>query len=765
MKYTLRLLIIIAFSLFTSKTAQSQFITVTSPNGNEAFANDSSITITWKGVPPSEICTIEYSIDDGVTWTFITKQATGLQYVWSPLPDIRSSNCRIRIQSTNPPLDITPQIQWQKTFGGSNIDGATFAQETFDGGYIVSGTALSSNGDIGVAKGAADCWILKLDALGNTEWKKSYGGSDDEYAYWLQQTRDSGYVFTGFTMSSNGDIKGQGYGGRDIWTVKLNKAGDIEWETTIGSVGNDLGLSVEETSDGGFIVCGTVGSFGKEINGYNGGTDGWLIKYSMDGTIEWHKVFGGSGLDGFRRVREAVDGSGFVITGSNASTDYALTNKGAEDIWILKVDQLGNIMWQHSYGGSDSDNAYDLDIVDGNGYCIIGSTRSSDGDLQYPSRGMLDNVLLKVTENGILEWAYKLGGTKDDVGFSINHIHTNQFVIAATIHSDDGDIRDFNGFQDYWVSKINSNGNIIWQLSVGGTNADDIATIRPTSDGGYILAGNSYSNDGDVTDHNGAVDYWVVKLTPEVSRDSFKDVSDNTFSIGNSNNSKKKLTLGIGSHSAEVGDTISISLVVQGDFASLLSKDESITVDLTFNPSLLYPLDYQVQHINNTTATITIDNLPITKNSQQDTLVNIDFIVGLGNAPSADLILSNAKLDGNNTINIALAQGTFTLLDLCEEGGTRLIAPNVQPGALQIAPNPAKEALNISFNVVEQGSMELALYNTLGKKVQVLFAENIDNNYGKRNILVNIPKITEGTYLLRLQTPSFIETQPIIIQR
>ena len=265
-------------------------------------------------------------------------------------------------------LDESGNVTWQKTYGGTDRDVARSIQQTADGGYIVAGSTVS------FGSGDYDWWMLKLDGGGNVTWQKTYGGTQYDFAYSVQQTADGGYIVAGQTDSF-------GAGGYDAWIMKLEGNGNITWQKTYGGTGYDSISYVQQTLDGGYIVAGQTDSFGA------GGYDAWIMKLDGNGNITWQKTYGGTVSDYFGSIRQTADG-GYIITGETSSF-----GAGDSDAWIMKLDGNGNITWQKTYGGTDYDYGHIIhQTVDG-GYIMAGGTASL-----YSGHSAI--WFLKLDENG-----------------------------------------------------------------------------------------------------------------------------------------------------------------------------------------------------------------------------------------------------------------------------------------------------------------------------------------------------------------------------
>jgi len=253
-----------------------------------------------------------------------------------------------------------------KTYGEAYNDKAYSVHQTSDGGYIVAGSTYSFGVDSG------DIFLIKMDANGNVIWAKTYGGINDDVASSVQQTSDGGYIVAGYT-----DSFGAGYD--DIFLIKTDANGNIVWAKTYGGIYWDRTFSVQQTSDSGYIVAGYTASFGA---GYY---DFFLIKTDANGNIIWAKTYGGTLWDQAYSVQQTSDG-GYIVAGYTDSF-----GAGGWDIFLIKIDANGNIIWAKTYGGTLWDQAYSVQQTSDGGYIVAGWTLSF---------GPGDILLIKTDVNG-----------------------------------------------------------------------------------------------------------------------------------------------------------------------------------------------------------------------------------------------------------------------------------------------------------------------------------------------------------------------------
>jgi hypothetical protein len=247
--------------------------------------------------------------------------------------------------------DASGNVQWAKTYGGTSGDYAYSVRQTSDGGYIVAGYT----GSFGA--GGGDIFLLKTDANGNIQWAKTYGGTDTENAYSVQQTSDGGYIVAGYTYSF-------GAGSTDVFLIKTDASGNIIWAKTYGGTDLEWAYSVQQTSDGGYIVAGYTYSFGA------GGDDVFLIKTDANGNVQWAKTYGGTDNEVAHSVQQTSDG-GYIVAGYTTSF-----GAGGADLFLIKTDANGNVQWAKTYGETGWDVASSVQQTSDGGYIVAGFTES-----------------------------------------------------------------------------------------------------------------------------------------------------------------------------------------------------------------------------------------------------------------------------------------------------------------------------------------------------------------------------------------------------
>ena len=350
------------------------------------------------------------------------------------------------------------------------------------------------------------------------QWQSNYGGTGDDEAYSIQPTHDGGYIVAGSSTSMDGEVTGHNYSStkpEDFWVIKIDACGNLQWQKSLGGTGKDIAYSVIQTSDKYYLVAGFTNSTDGDITVYHGGaSDYWVVKLDTLGNIIWQKTFGGLGEDGAQSIKETTNGN-YVVAGWSSSNGDTLGDHDF-DYWVVKLDTAGNVKWQKLYGGSGDDTPYSIATTNDGGYVVAGYSQSNDGDVtgHHGALNANDYWVIKIDSLGVLQWQKSIGGSARDNANDVIQTNDKGYMVAGFANSNNGDVSSNYGGTDYWLVKLDSVGNIKWQKNYGGTSNDQATAIRQLANGNYILAGVSYSNDKDVTgNHGGVGDYWVVYLS------------------------------------------------------------------------------------------------------------------------------------------------------------------------------------------------------------------------------------------------------------
>ncbi len=404
-------------------------------------------------------------------------------------------------------------VQWEKLYGGTLRDyteGVHSSQQTSDGGFILVGSSQSVDGDVTDLHGGFDVWVVKTYPSGEIQWQKCYGGSDTDFATSVQQTSDGGYIVAGGTNSINDDITNN-HGQFDFWVIKTDSSGSIQWQNCYGGLNSEYAYSIIQTNDNGYIVTGFTGSYSGQVVGNHGGGDIWTIKISSSGAIQWSKCYGGLHEDWATSIQQASDG-GYITTGWTDSNDGDVSGlHGGYDFWVVKTRSNGSIQWQKCYGGSYWDKGESIIQLSDNGYIVAGSTKSYNGDVTS-NHGKEDYWIVRLDSLGNILWEKSYGGSDEDIPHCIIHTNDGGYMIAGTSNSYDGDITNHYYNLDFWLVKINSSGTIEWQHSYGGFAYDYAYSIQQTTDGAYFVAGHTGDQPAALPGHHGYDDYIGIKL-------------------------------------------------------------------------------------------------------------------------------------------------------------------------------------------------------------------------------------------------------------
>ena len=377
-------------------------------------------------------------------------------------------------------------ITWDKTFGGSREDMGFSIIQTENEGYAIAGCTIPDRekrqdtwraklGYIELTEDKRqDIWIIKLDEKGNIEWDVVFGENGPDIANSIIRTKDGGYAIAGFIWTI--------YAGKqDIWIIKLDEKGNKEWDKTFDKDKNDVAYSIIQTKDGGYAIAASTGfKLWGEANC-------WVIKLDTKGNMEWDNNFGGIGCDEIYSIIQTKDG-GFITTG-----DVWSKGAGRGDVYVAKLNKRGDLVWDKTFGGSENDEAHSIIQTDDEGYAVTGFTVSED-------TGDRDFWVIKLDKDGNEVWDKTLGGISEDWANSIIQTKDGGYMVAGWTKSMGA------GKTDVWIVKLDKRGNLVWDKTFGGSENDEAHSIIQTKDGGYAVTGWTKSKG------TGNSDVWVIKL-------------------------------------------------------------------------------------------------------------------------------------------------------------------------------------------------------------------------------------------------------------
>lgn len=425
--------------------------------------------------------------------------------------------------------DFKAEMVLSKSFGGSLEEKITSVVKTNDGGMLILGYTNSDNGDINKLFSQTDIWLTKIDVNGNKVWSKTIGGSLNDYGSSIIATNDGNFAIAGYSASKDGDIPGN-VGLHDFFISKINGNGEKIWSKNYGFSGHDHAHKIIQTKDGGYFVAGFAeysgiqGSGGDQDNGsghgighrgtatLHGSGEYLGVKLDANGEFQWFRYYGGTQNDRISDVIQSNDG-GYVMVGYSESDNFDITdNKGSYDYWVVKIQENGMLDWKHNFGGSGIDQAFGVTNTGNNSFLIVGKSNSTDKDIKNPIGGF-DAWVIHLDHHGELIWEKSFGGTEFDTATTIKKLANGNFGIVGNSRSSfDG--KPNNGQNDFWMFEIDNkpNSNIYWQKTFGGAKIDDATDFFQTTNNEIVIVGESQSNDHDVPENKGSNDLWMIKL-------------------------------------------------------------------------------------------------------------------------------------------------------------------------------------------------------------------------------------------------------------
>ena len=410
------------------------------------------------------------------------------------------------------------ELNYIKSFGGSNDDEANDIINTSDGGFMVIGSSTSSDGLIQNKMGLeSDIILMKFDSDKSIEWVKNYGGSRDDRGQSVVEVSGIGYALLGYSMSNDGDASSN-EGFHDNWVILIDSKGDIIWEKSYGFSGHDHAYNIIKTKDGnlffnGFLDVtasrglGSTKKVGKSIK--HGVGEFWCHKIDLGGNILWRKYFGGTNNDRSYDSVETSDGD-FLIVGSSESNDIDISSpKGSYDIWVIKLSSNGDLLWERSYGGSKYETANSIIQSADKKIHILGSTLSNDKNISF-QMGSSDLWLLTIDSDGNLLGEQTFGGSNFDKGKKIEIDSKDNLWLTGYSRSIDFDFSSNKGKNDAVLIQLSKN-RILKEVFEIGAEGEDIAnSLIHFNENEIIVAGYSDSKEDYFEENKGGKDIFLA---------------------------------------------------------------------------------------------------------------------------------------------------------------------------------------------------------------------------------------------------------------
>lgn len=507
-----------------------------------------------------------------------------------------------------------PLVDWAKCLGGSNSDFSSKIIKSSSGKIWVLGNVDSNNQDVDFNHGSTDIWLSQISDSGQIVRQFSFGGSSIDIATSIVE-ENGNFIIAGYTSSFNGDVNFN-HGGFDAWVFCVDTNGVMLWQNTLGGSNGDLIYSMTKSNTGGFILSGGSFSNDFDLSLNHGDEDAWVLKIDDLGNLLWSQSFGGTNLDVLYGVVENSSGEIFVCGTSNSNDGDINSNFGNYDWLILKLNTTGNLIFSKTCGGSLYDAAQTMIISTSQTLLIGGYSRSNDFDLTS-NYGSTDCWLIEMACNGSLVNSKTFGGSQAENIFDLKETFDGGFIVAAGTTSSNVDVSTNLGGEDVWILKLDMNFNIEWKKSFGGSNNDRPSSIIQKNSNEFMFAGYTYSSNLIVTGNRGMSDIWLVDLNCKTPSAQITP-SGNVFCLG---------------------DTINLTCTSVNSSSNQWNFNGTITSDQALNVVVNTSGNYSVLLTSQTCSNV-------------DTL-NFPFLVNGCNLPSASFSSDQTTICQNSTVQFS----------------------------------------------------------------------------------------------------------------
>lgn len=669
----------------------------------------------------------------------------------------------------------SPEVVWDIGFGGIYTEGISVIKQVEGEGYILGGSSdspISGNKTADVFGTNADYWVIKVDESGNEIWQSVAGGTGVEELSAMVLTSDGGILLGGRSNSGiSGNKTADSFGTFDYWVVKMDSLGNVLWDKNYGGADADILKAIQPTQDGGFILGGISQSniSGNKTEDSKGSGDMWILKIDVEGNILWQKTIGGALDDELYTLEQTIEGDIYLggYSESDISGDKTEDSRGEFDYWILKLDAMGDILWQKTFGGEEDDFLTTGTCTKDGGYIFAGESHSGiSGDKLEEVSGATDYWVGKLDATGNVVWQNTIGGDGRDLPRSIKKTSAGSYLLGGYSNSGiSGDKTEADlGDGDFWIVMMDEGGDVLWDKTMGTDKYDAIFSIESTSDNGFILGGHTGNvfEPSNGTDFFGWFDYKAIKLAGCIP--TLADVAISKC----------------GEHLSPNGDVY--SQAGNYDYTYVISNsvgcDSIIYVNLTINEEILDSI--QITACDEYVAPSGIvyyssgmytDILPATNSSECDTtyVVDLSLTILQPSVFNADTALianqTNANYqwvncDTNTEIlgatsqsfvpsdsgnyAVIITQSNCTKTSECVEFITTSTSLNPFEVNAAIFPNPTSNKVWVDLGKNYDGVM-VSVSNLLGQKL-------LEHQYNQVNKIELDWEGDRGIYLIELRT-------------